>query len=177
MSETMWRDQRHCFRIAVDNATLAAVISGHDVLKDHSLRPICVRICRNIKRLTQNGWRTHTWNADPVAWVPSELNKHADGICNYVMDAKAPYWYINQKPRLAIYSKYNIKIGTDGGSRGGRESSTGWGIFAVQIGEGGREGKHVPLLKGGTYFDAGQSSLRFEAIALDEVLAAMVNYL
>ena len=43
--------------------------------------------------------------------------------------------------------------------------------------DGGVEGIHVPILKGGTFFDYGQSSLAIEVKALDEALAVLVTHL
>ena len=56
-------------------------------------------------------------------------------------------------------------------------SGAGWVVFAVQVAEGGREGKHVPILKGGTYHGVGMSSLAIETFALDEALTAITSYL
>ena len=56
------------------------------------------------------------------------------------------------------------------------KSSTGWGIFAVQVGKSGAETKHRLIMKGGTYYDYGQSSLAVETLALRETLEALGAY-
>ena len=74
-------------------------------------------------------------------------------------------------------TKFNIKIATDGGVRGGRVSGTGWVVYAVQVEEDGNEGKHIVILEGGQFFDRGMSSLEVETRALDEALANLATYL
>ena len=66
---------------------------------------------------------------------------------------------MHESARSILCCRFNTKIGTDGGSRGKRESSTGWGVYAVQVGEGDTEGKHRLIMKGGTYYAYGHTSL------------------
>ena len=56
-------------------------------------------------------------------------------------------------------------------------SGTGWVVYAVQVGETGVEGKHVPILKGGQYMGRGMSSLEVEIRALDETMATIATFL
>ena len=135
------------------------------------------RITNAISKMMKCGWRFPHWAADPVAWVPREFNNAADSIVNIVMDAKAPLSYKHKDVGAAIRTGYNLKIGTDGGVRGEKVSGAGWVVFAVQVKEGGREGKHVHILKGGTYHGVGMSSLAIETLALDEALIVITSYL
>ena len=79
------------------------------------------------------GWTLHHWAADPVIWVPRELNAKADSICNKVMDPKTPYMYRHKDIRAIMQTKFNLFFCTDGGVRGGRVSGTGWAVYAVQV--------------------------------------------
>ena len=93
------------------------------------------------------------------------------------MDARAPQFWTHASAREAIAGRFNLKIGTDGGSGGDRASSTGWGVYAVFVGNDGLDGEHKLILKGGTYFPHGQNSLSVETKALDEALTTLVSFL
>ena len=121
--------------------------------------------------------KLHWWNADPVAWVPRELNKQADRICNLVMDSRKDFSFKDSRLADILYSGFNIKIGTDGGSRGAGISSTGWAVFAVQVGDNGEEGQNLPVIKGGTFYSYPMCSLAIEAKALVEALTVLDNYM
>ena len=47
----------------------------------------------------------------------------------------------------------------------------------MQVGDGGVEGKHVCMLKGGTYFAYGHDSFGIEAKALLEAMTALNDLL
>ena len=74
-------------------------------------------------------------------------------------------------------TKYNIKICTDGGVRGGRVSGTGWAIYAVQTDDVGRGRRQVIVMEGGTYMHRGMSSLEVEVLALEEAMTYLHTYL
>ena len=119
----------------------------------------------------------HHWAADPVAWVPRELNDMADSLCNRSMNNKQDHRKIHHFIDKIIRSGFNLKLCTDGGVRGGKTSGTGWIIYAVQVNDHGAEGKHVAIIEGGTYFNRGMSSLEAEIRALDEALDCLGLYL
>ena len=63
--------------------------------------------------------------SDPVLWVPRELNKASDRICNTAMDNRSSRRASN--PRLCQYisERWNLKISSDGGCRGGEDKRDG----------------------------------------------------
>ena len=156
---------------------MAGILSGHEKLKQENLRPYCRKIVGNVNRMLNAGWTLHHWAADPVIWVPRELNAKADNICNKVMDDKAPYMYRHKDIRAIMQTKFNLKICTDGGVRGGRVSGTGWAVYAVQVDELGWEKRNVIIMEGGKHMDWGMSSLEVEIRALEEAMTHLVSLL
>ena len=124
-----------------------------------------------------SGRQLHHWAADPVEWVPREFNVKADSVCNIVMDKQAPHMYRHKDLKAILESRYNIKISTDGGVRGGRVTGAGWVIYAVQVDALGIEGKHVVALEGGAYIGRGMSSLEAEIRAMEEAMLAIAQHL
>ena len=165
------------FRITVDNATLAAVLGGHEKLNDEKLRNNYHSITNAISKMVKYGWKLPHWAADPVVWVPREFNNAADTIVNVVMNAKAPLSFKHKDVGAIIRSGYNLKIGTDGGGAWGEGERDRMGCLCGAGGGGGKERKSCIILKGGTYHGVGMSSLAVETLALDEALAALTSYL
>ena len=173
----VWAKNRRCFKIAVDNSSTAGIISGHEKLTIDHLRSHCIRIANQIYKLINGGWSLFHWAADPVVWVPRELNHKADSLCNKSMNMKQNHRYIHPQIDQIIRTGFNLKLCTDGGVRGGKTSGTGWVIYAVQVDDVGAEGKHVAVIEGGFYYDRGMSSLEAEIRALKEALTCLGMYL
>ena len=74
-----------------------------------------------------------------MPWVPRELNKRADTICNIVMNTREKHELRHARLNDILRDRYNLKISSDGGIRGGRVSATGWAVWAVRVGEEGGE--------------------------------------
>ena len=172
-----WEKRRKSFRITVDNASVAGILGGHEKLKIDHLRPLCRGIMDHVDRMMKHGWSLPNWKSEPIEWVPRELNCKADAICNHVMDTRTQYMYRHKNTASILYSKFNLKIATDGGVRGQAVSGTGWVIYAVQTDDRGREGRHVVVMKGGQYYARPMSSLEIEIRALGEAMATLVTYL
>ena len=111
---------------------------------------MCVDITNHIEKKLNDGWRPAKDQEDPVLWVPRELNKRADTICNLVMDARGKHEFRHERISILLKERINIKVSSDGGSRGGRISATGWVIWAVRVGEEGEEMEQRRILERGT---------------------------
>ena len=135
------------------------------------------RMTNIVQRLSRMGWDNPVACADPVLWVPRELNKAADAVCNLVMDRRSHVVYRHPRIRGYLSERCNIKISSDGGCRGGNVSATGWTVWAVRVGAGGEEVQEVVILKGGKLFDVGMASLEIETRALHECFEILVEIL
>ena len=169
-----WPGRRNYYRITVDNSELAAVLCGHSELKIEHLRPYMERITNIVQRLSRMGWDCPGECADPVLWVPRELNKAADAVCNLVMNRRLHVEYRHPRIHTYLSERCCIKISSDGGCRGGKVSATGWTVWAVRVGKSGEEVQEVVILKGGKLFDIGMASLEIETRALHECLESLI---
>ena len=172
-----WAARRGRFRVTVDNQLLSEILCGHTMLKVGNLRPMCVEITNRIARRLEDGWRPARDHEDPVLWVPRELNKRADTICNIVMNTREKHEFRHARINDILRDRYNLKISSDGGIRGGRVSATGWAVWAVRVGEEGGECGQRRILEGGTFYDRGMSSLEAETRALVEALVTLSTLL
>ena len=173
-----WKGRRNQCRITVDNHELASILCGHSVLKAELLRPMCERITSILCRLYRGGWQPPGIGADQVISVPRELNKAADKVCNTIMDIRSGgILYSSRRTTTFLAERCNLKISSDGGSRGGKSSATGWAVWAVLVGGGGEEVRETLLAKGVEWCDRGMPSLEVETRALAEVLEYVVRLL
>ena len=85
--------------------------------------------------------------------------------------------YRNRRLTSFTSERCNLKISSDGGSRGGVCSATGWSVWAVLVGEKGEELEERLLSKGGVWFEKGMPSLEVETRALVEALEHVISFL
>ena len=161
----------------MDNQQLAEILCGHTKLQIEELRPICSGITDRIAKWLEDGRKPATDQGDPVLWVPRELNKRADRVCNIVMDQGSGHSYVHRRIKDILKGRFNFKISSDGGIRGGRVSAIGWSVWAVRVDGEGREMSNRVILEGGTYFRKGMSSLEAEARALADALMSLARFL
>ena len=161
--------------MVTDCKSLAAVMGGHDVLKENGLYSTLSNILKKVDAMLQKGWMLNNEVGDPWTWRPRELNKAPDAICNYVMDHRCNMLCVGvDATRFQNYP--NVYVSSDGGCR--REegiSATGWVIRAV-----GRDSKGIvrmiEIARGGTFYSKTCSSFQIEAFAMDEATNAFLEY-
>ena len=103
----------------MDNQLLSEILCGHTKLQIEELRPICSEITDRIAKWLEDGRKLATDQGDPVLWVPRELNKRADRVCNIVLGQGSRHNYVHARIRDILKGRINLKISSDGGIRGG----------------------------------------------------------
>ena len=74
----------------MDNQQLAEILGGHTQLNIGNPIHYMEAMTKTINRMMDDGRKTAAELEDPSVWVPRELNRKADRICNTVMDEKGP---------------------------------------------------------------------------------------
>ena len=154
-----WYGERDRVIITVDSQQLAEILGGHICLKVEALRPLMEAITGRVNGMRDGGKKGAKDLEDPVAWVPRELNRRADKICNEAMDRTDGHSFVHARIREIIRHGYNLKISSDGGIRAGRKSAIGWSVWAVRVDSAGIEIGQRVIMEGSLYYPHGMSSL------------------
>ena len=94
-------------------------MGGHTQLNIENLRHYMEAMTKTINRMMDGGRNTAAELEHPVVWVPRELNRNADRICNKVMDEKKDHGFVHEKIVAILKGRFNLKISSDGGTRAG----------------------------------------------------------
>ena len=171
--EEEWRGRTNFLTMVTDNQSLAAVMCGHDVLRDKELYNKLARTVQRLEAAMCHGWKINVEGGDPWNWRPREQNKAPDSICNYVMDHRCDFISVDLDA-TKFQVRPNMYISSDGGCRTEEGiSATGWVIRAV----GNNSSGDIVVLnvaRGGTFINRACSSFEVEAYAMYE---AMYNFL
>ena len=152
------------FVFVVDCEPLCEVVCGRSPLNDPSLEPLLVNITNSLQSILFSGWLPPQKWHDPVLWRRRAHNRLADFLVNYTMDTKQSWTSLRDIPDN--FGEHNISCHSDGGTRRGACSATGWVIQAWRRHGDGWE--HFTLATGGTYFYSPISSFSAETAALAE---------
>ena len=166
--ETRWSNQSGCIYFVVDNYEVKEVLCGHSELKATYLYGACVTILNKLGRLLKDGRNLPSQFSDPWQWVPRELNKYADSICNLVMNNRRNHFSQHPQCMFHIRNRTNLTVCSDGGVRGNRVSGTGWAVWAST-----ECGAHICILEGGSFIKKGMSSFEAELFAVLEAVRAL----
>ena len=99
-----------------DSRSLAAVMGGHDSLKDDALYDKLAKTMQRLESALNHGWRINEKGGDPWIWRPREQNKAPDSICNYIMDHRCNFIHVGTDA-TKFQGRPNIYISFDWGSR------------------------------------------------------------
>ena len=154
------------FIIVSDCQPLVQVTNGHAPLASPTLAPPFHRIANHMVGLFDYGLRPYQQHLDPVVWQRRELNKKADHLVNYTMDAGSS-WTKIFTPQIVSGSLMDANwiLHFDGGTRGTSCSASAW-ILEAEVQTGPNTATHL-IAMAGTYLPTAVSSFEAELIALD----------
>ena len=171
-----WWRERGCFCFVVDCKPLAQVLCGHVPLHTPSLAPLFERVAGTLFQLLEGGWTPCEQSEDPVLWHRREFNRIADFAVNHTMDRKQDWLHsftcpiVNFSPLEANYVCHS-----DGGARANSCSGAAWIIEARVVRD---DQRHIfPVAMAGVFLRDPVSSFLAEAIALEEAVNFLGNYL
>ena len=174
LDDLTWNSEVGCIQIRVGNQGLQEIICGHAVNTDPQLAPTLSRIHNRIHQWHKEKRMGPQTTEDIVRWTNRDFNTEADEVCNKILDENlANYEYTIDNPLLYYDKRPNLFLQSDGACRRGEISSTGWQIKAVSP----QLRKEIILAKGGKLIKKGLPSLVIEAMALDQMISYVNDYI
>lgn len=164
-----WDNHHQRFTFIVDCQPLCQIVNGKCPLLQDDLAPVYERMTGRIFKMLGCGWRPNCLRADPVNWHRREHNEIADFIVNHTMECRKDWQFVFKAPCSDFNIQHaNLICHSDGGTRAGSCSASGWIVEACVI-QG--DAQHTfPLAMAGSFFDQPVSSFSAELIALDAVV-------
>eukprot|EP00973_Karenia_brevis_P013308 1807673-Karenia_brevis.AAC.1 len=84
--EHQWASFGRRLWLQTDNQQIEQVFAGLSVLDVPSMRPLCIRISRLLRKLSLQGFRPRTDIQNYIEWDRRELNALADNAANIALD-------------------------------------------------------------------------------------------
>jgi len=165
-----WDHVQKRFAFVVDCRPLCEVVNGRDSLRCHSLTSAFERMTNNLFRMLGDSWYPSYLASDPVLWHRQEYNRIADYIVNYTMEREED-WVHTFPPAVPNFNFQNCNLvcHSDGGTRAGNCSATGWFLEAIVLQDGFQ---HIfPIAMAGKFLREPASSLTVEVLALDDAIS------
>ena len=162
-----WECSRRRCLFVVDCQPVQRVSAGMAPLRDAVAQPVFEGVCANLVSILGAGWAPPKAWDDPVIWRRREKNIVADFLVNRTMDSRLTWSkHVDLPASVRSVSDCNVVVHSDGGTRAGSCSATGW---VVEVGSPiNGVWQYSILAISGTFISTPISSFLAEALALEE---------
>ena len=158
-----WDSKANRLWIQTDNQQLEQIFAGRSLLESDFLRPVCIRIGRNLHSLLEKSWRPRLDVSNFIEWDGRQYNSIADHCANIALD-KGSDWHVldDESLNAAGACKLNLRLCADGALRGTGQAAAGMCLLAY-----GEDGVEMLLYRAGKVLGELSSAFVSEILAME----------